>query len=271
MHSVGTLLKVQTRAALPIVRSIVQQSVNVNPSSKYKEDEGQAPEIVLEQFINTQSTHYIINNDEEQHIVDYVEYDEIEADMDISAEHLELENDAIAIKPLDVDGSTESGNAPCDNAANRHDSDDDYEADLADKYKSLDRSYHKKASPGSPTNRKRASLVLNSSIMLSMTTAVVSKRSNVPSHPVTNPDAQYAVEQPPCQPSLSIEPDNKRSIVNSDPYRQCYVCGLLVMRMRDHMKTHPDELQFQCGICSRSYLTKTGLDRHMDGQHPNSR
>lgn len=53
--------------------------------------------------------------------------------------------------------------------------------------------------------------------------------------------------------------------------KQCYVCGLIVTRMRDHMKSHPNELQYKCEHCPKSYLTKTGRDRHMDGQHPEMR
>lgn len=53
--------------------------------------------------------------------------------------------------------------------------------------------------------------------------------------------------------------------------KQCYVCGVIVARMRDHMKMHPNELQYKCEHCPRSYLTKTGRDRHMDGQHPEMR
>lgn len=260
MHSVGTLVQVRAHAALPIDNAIVQLSVNVDPSSEYEKVEGRAAE---EQSVNNQSTHYIINS-EEQHLVDYVEYDEIEAEMDMSAEHIELENEAnmhIVIETLDVDESPESVNGSCNNAANRHDSDDDYEADLADKYEALDQAYHTKRTPGSPTNRGQASLVLNPDIMLSMTTAVVTERSEC--RPVTCPDAQ--------QPPVAKNRHTEGSIINSDSYRQCYVCGLLVMRMRDHMKTHPDQLQFQCEICARSYLTKTGLDRHIDGHHPETR
>lgn len=49
--------------------------------------------------------------------------------------------------------------------------------------------------------------------------------------------------------------------------KQCTVCGLIVRRLRDHMKGHPDALEFKCQHCNRKYLTQAGLERHMDTQH----
>lgn len=70
--------------------------------------------------------------------------------------------------------------------------------------------------------------------------------------------------QDPSDPPASKKP-------RGDLPKQCYVCGLIVTRMRDHMKSHPNELQYKCEHCPKSYLTKTGRDRHMDGQHPEMR
>lgn len=53
--------------------------------------------------------------------------------------------------------------------------------------------------------------------------------------------------------------------------KQCNVCGLIVTRLRDHMKSHPDQLEFKCSHCPRTYLTKNGLDRHVDVQHADDR
>lgn len=61
-------------------------------------------------------------------------------------------------------------------------------------------------------------------------------------------------------------PPAKRRNTHKLP-KQCTVCGLIVTRLRDHMKTHPDKMEYKCTQCKRSYLTQTGLDRHVDLQH----
>lgn len=54
--------------------------------------------------------------------------------------------------------------------------------------------------------------------------------------------------------------------------KQCNVCGLIVERLRDHMKTaHPDAIDYKCSKCPRKYLTQTGLDRHTYYQHPDEK
>lgn len=61
-------------------------------------------------------------------------------------------------------------------------------------------------------------------------------------------------------------PPAKRRNTHKLP-KQCTVCGLIVTRLRDHMKSHPDKMEYKCTQCKRSYLTQTGLDRHVDLQH----
>lgn len=51
------------------------------------------------------------------------------------------------------------------------------------------------------------------------------------------------------------------------PLKQCNVCGIIVKSLRDHMRQHPGELPYRCSLCKRPYLTKLGLNRHMDIQH----
>ena len=66
-------------------------------------------------------------------------------------------------------------------------------------------------------------------------------------------------------------PQPKKPRTHSKLPKQCNVCGLIVKRLRDHMKNHPDQLEFKCDQCPRTYLTKAGLDRHIDVQHADDR
>lgn len=69
------------------------------------------------------------------------------------------------------------------------------------------------------------------------------------------------------QQNVTKRPKGKRGLLP----KQCTVCGLIVKRLRDHMKSHPEQLEFKCDQCPRTYLTKSGLDRHKDVQHADDR
>lgn len=58
---------------------------------------------------------------------------------------------------------------------------------------------------------------------------------------------------------------------HAKPLKQCNVCGLIVERLREHMNSHPDEIEFKCQLCPRKYLTQNGLNRHIDVQHADDR
>lgn len=60
----------------------------------------------------------------------------------------------------------------------------------------------------------------------------------------------------------NIAISNQRKTVN---------LGIIVDRLRDHMRTHPDALEYCCAICPRKYLTKKGLVKHMKHKHNEDR
>lgn len=68
-----------------------------------------------------------------------------------------------------------------------------------------------------------------------------------------------------AEPQVKTEPKPRKKYEKLP--KQCTVCGLIVRRLRDHMKGHPDALEFKCQHCNRKYLTQAGLERHMDTQH----
>ncbi|KAG4068818.1 hypothetical protein HA402_004966 [Bradysia odoriphaga] len=84
-------------------------------------------------------------------------------------------------------------------------------------------------------------------------------------------------------PSTPIVPvdcnDSEKSQPNTDvpkstvryhyPKKQkmCTVCGIIVDRLRDHMRTHPDALEHRCTLCSKKYLTPKGLAKHIRHKH----
>lgn len=78
-----------------------------------------------------------------------------------------------------------------------------------------------------------------------------------------NPNTSASESDQKATAQQTPKPPKKR---NKLP-KQCTVCGLIVKRLRDHMKIHPEALEFKCQHCHRTYLTQTGLDRHMDTQH----
>ncbi|XP_037025022.1 transcriptional repressor CTCFL-like isoform X2 [Bradysia coprophila] len=49
--------------------------------------------------------------------------------------------------------------------------------------------------------------------------------------------------------------------------KMCTVCGIIVDRLRDHMRTHPDALEHKCTLCSKKYLTTKGLTKHIRHKH----
>ncbi|KAJ6646705.1 hypothetical protein Bhyg_01918 [Pseudolycoriella hygida] len=49
--------------------------------------------------------------------------------------------------------------------------------------------------------------------------------------------------------------------------KMCTVCGMIVKRLRDHMKSHPDALEIRCPHCPSRYLTQKGLLKHIKIQH----
>lgn len=214
-----------------------------------------------EMIINTQPKH-AITDDEQEHTDDNAEDVYVETKIEPIDDDDADEMRSI-IEPLDVD---EADSTSSDRASMRRDSDDDYEADLVDKYESLDRSYHMEEAPSLPATRRRTSRVLHPAGHLQKTTVTGSEQCDAAGTSDSNNDKSNGQEQ--GQPKTL---STKRSTPNSGPTKQCYVCGLIVWRMRDHMKSHPGELQYQCEVCPRSYLTKTGRDRHMHGQHPETR
>ncbi|XP_037025024.1 uncharacterized protein LOC119066576 isoform X3 [Bradysia coprophila] len=53
--------------------------------------------------------------------------------------------------------------------------------------------------------------------------------------------------------------------------KMCTVCGIIVDRLRDHMRTHPDALEHKCTLCSKKYLTTKGLTKHIRHKHTEDR
>lgn len=69
-----------------------------------------------------------------------------------------------------------------------------------------------------------------------------------------------------CDPAAVVRP----SPLDRDALpEQCYVCGVVATRMRNHMRRrHPEALPFGCPDCGRPFQTQVGLDRHRTALHP---
>lgn len=94
----------------------------------------------------------------------------------------------------------------------------------------------------------------------STATSTITSASNIVEAELQSPDNNAEVKAP-----VKSEPKQRKKYEKLP--KQCTVCGLIVRRLRDHMKGHPDALEFKCQHCNRKYLTQAGLERHMDTQH----
>lgn len=56
--------------------------------------------------------------------------------------------------------------------------------------------------------------------------------------------------------------------IDVDRPEQCYICGIVATRLRNHMRSHPETMSFKCQHCSGAFSTNRGLDRHMLAVHP---
>lgn len=94
----------------------------------------------------------------------------------------------------------------------------------------------------------------------STATSTITSASNMVEAQLETPDNSAEVKPP-----VKAEPRQRKKYEKLP--KQCTVCGLIVRRLRDHMKGHPDALEFKCQHCNRKYLTQAGLERHTDTQH----
>lgn len=56
--------------------------------------------------------------------------------------------------------------------------------------------------------------------------------------------------------------------IDVDRPEQCYICGIVATRLRNHMRSHPETMSFKCQHCPGAFSTNRGLDRHLLAVHP---